>query len=48
MLEAGKENNIFSPLDYLKLYLANVFGKGKLIRKNRIKWVDENIEKKDY
>lgn len=34
-----------SEIDYLKIYLANVFGKNKLSRKGRIKWVDNNIEK---
>lgn len=30
-------------IDYVKLYLANVFGFNKLSRKNRIKWFDQNI-----
>nr|QWO71453.1 RNA polymerase [Calocybe gambosa] len=31
-------------IDYVKLYLANVFGLNKLSRKNRIKWFDQNID----
>lgn len=30
-------------IDYFKLYVANVFGKNKLTRKNKISWFDKNI-----
>nr|QWO71452.1 RNA polymerase [Calocybe cyanea] len=30
-------------IDYVKLYLANVYGLNKLSRKQRIKWFDDNI-----
>ena len=31
-------------LDYVKLYLANVYGLNKLTRVNRIKWFNNNIK----
>jgi DNA-directed RNA polymerase len=40
-IKKGKKlkNNI----DYIKLYLSNVYGKSKLSRKGRIRWFDTNI-----
>lgn len=42
-IKKGKKlkNNI----DYLKLYLANVYGKSKLSRQGKIRWFDNNIDK---
>jgi len=37
-------NKLKNNIDYVKLYLANVFGKSKLSRKGKIKWFDSNIE----
>jgi hypothetical protein len=36
--------NKLADIDYVKLYLANVFGLNKINRKNRIKWFDINIK----
>ena len=35
--------NKLNDLDYVKLYVANVYGLNKLSRRNRIKWFDTNI-----
>nr|QWO71450.1 RNA polymerase [Lyophyllum shimeji] len=40
----NKKNYTLSDIDYLKLYLANVYGKNKLTRAGRINWVNKNIE----
>jgi len=37
------KNIILNNIDYFKIYLANMYGKDKLTRKGRIKWVDNNI-----
>ena len=39
---------ILNDIDYVKLYLANVFGLNKLNRNNRIKWFNENIKEMLY
>jgi DNA-dependent RNA polymerase len=43
--DKNKNKNVdLMDIDYLKLYLANVYGKNKLSRKGRINWVDKNIK----
>ena len=46
--ENESKNNVknlkLTDIDYFKIYLANMYGKDKLTRKNRIKWVNNNID----
>ena len=37
-------NKLTQNIDYVKLYLANVYGKSKLSRKGKIKWFNNNID----
>nr|ADO51620.1 rnapol [Moniliophthora roreri] len=36
--------NKLNDIDYVKLYLSNVYGLNKLNRRNRIRWFDDNID----